>query len=362
MVINHTVDVNGANQAGVRWYELRKSGAATWQVYQQSTFAPDAHHRWMGSAAMNGQGEIGLGYSISSTSLYPSIRYTGRLPGDPLGQMTRGEGSIVNGGGYQTHTSGRWGDYSMLAVDPLDDCTFWFTSQYYQTTSSYGWQTRVGKFQLSTCTPMELPPSVIITSPPDGAVVSGLIYIYATAYDDQPVTQVEFFVDGASIGKDQNGSDGWSMPWDSSQYPNGSHAIRAVVTDSAGQTGSDTNTVTTSNTTQLQMHVGDLDGSSVKNGSSRWDATVTITVHDKFHNSVSGVKVTGSWSGSKSSVSCTTNSSGMCSVKKTRISNSTASIQFTVKSLSAASYTYTAAANHDPDGSSNGTLITVNKP
>jgi len=147
----------------------------------------------------------------------------------------------------------------MLAVDPLDDCTFWFTSQYYQTTSSYGWQTRVGKFQLSTCTPMELPPSVIITSPPDGAVVSGLIYIYATAYDDQPVTQVEFFIDGASIGEIKTGVMGGpcrGIP-PSTRTAHTPFRLSSPIAPADRQRHQHRHH---SNTTQLQMHVGDLDG------------------------------------------------------------------------------------------------------
>jgi hypothetical protein len=153
LVGNVTADADGVNHAGVRWFELRNAGGG-WGIYQQSTYAPDAEHRWMGSIAMNGSGQIALGYSVSSSTVYPSIRYTGRLPGDPLGQMTLGEGNIVAGAGSQTHYASRWGDYSMMAVDPADDCTFWYTQEYYQVTSNASWRTRIGSFQLSDdCTP-----------------------------------------------------------------------------------------------------------------------------------------------------------------------------------------------------------------
>jgi len=147
MVANHTVDVNDRkNHAGIRWYELRNSGSG-WSLYQQGTYAPDSDHRWMGSIAMNGNGDIGLGYSVSSRSTYPSIRFTGRKSGDPLGQMTVAEQTIIAGTGSQTQTS-RWGDYSDLVVDPVDDATFWYTQEYVQTTGAYNWWTRIGAFQL----------------------------------------------------------------------------------------------------------------------------------------------------------------------------------------------------------------------
>jgi hypothetical protein len=149
LVTNHTVDV-GSDHAGVRWYEPRNTGSG-WSINQQGTYAPDSDHRWMGSVAMNGAGDIGLGYSVASTTTYPSIRFTGRLNSDTLGQMTQGEGTIVNGSGSQSHSSGRWGDYSTMSVDPVDDCTFWYTQEYYSANSSAGWKTRIGSFKLVDC-------------------------------------------------------------------------------------------------------------------------------------------------------------------------------------------------------------------
>ncbi len=152
LVTNHTVDTDGTNRAGVRWYELRNTGAG-WSIHQQGTFAPDSLHRWMGSMAMNGQGDIALGYSVSSSAMYPAVRVTGRLAADPLGQMTQGESTIVAGGGSQTSTSSRWGDYSSMMVDPADDCTFWYTQEYYSATTSSSWRTRIGSFDLGSCGP-----------------------------------------------------------------------------------------------------------------------------------------------------------------------------------------------------------------
>ncbi len=151
MVTNHTVDANGADHAAPHWFELRNSGAG-WVLHQEGVYAPDATHRWMGSAAMDSTGNIALGYSASSTSVFPSVWYAGRLAGDPLGTLPQGEGSIVNGTGSQTDLSNsRWGDYSAMGVDPVDDCTFWYTQEYVQTTGTNTWKTRIGEFKFPNC-------------------------------------------------------------------------------------------------------------------------------------------------------------------------------------------------------------------
>jgi hypothetical protein len=148
LVVNHSV-VAGSS-VGVRWYELR-SPNTTPTVYQQGTYAPDGSYRWMGSAAMDHNGDIALGYSKSSSSQSPSINYTARLAGDALGQMTQGEGTLVNGGGSQTTTLSRWGDYTSLSIDPSDDCTFWYTGEYLASSGTFNWHTRLGSFKLSGC-------------------------------------------------------------------------------------------------------------------------------------------------------------------------------------------------------------------
>ncbi|MBP8252053.1 MAG: hypothetical protein KAX40_06780, partial [Herpetosiphon sp.] len=160
LVLNHSVDANGADQAGIRWYELRCSHScasiADWQIQQQSTFAPDADSRWMGSIGMDRVGNIALGYSVSSNTTFPSIRYAGRLANDPPNQLAQGEGEIVAGGGSQIVSFGRWGDYSTMTLDPLDDCTFWYTNEYMPTTSSNGWATKIASFKFPSCTPLAL--------------------------------------------------------------------------------------------------------------------------------------------------------------------------------------------------------------
>ncbi|MEA2576070.1 MAG: large repetitive protein [Chloroflexia bacterium] len=195
LVVNHTVNVvhNGTDTAGIRWYEFRDpNNALGATVFQQGTFSPpDGLHRWMGSAAMDGAGNIALGYSVSSSSVFPSIRYTGRLSTDPLGDLTQGEATLKQGSGSQTETiAGRWGDYSSLNVD-TDDCTFWYTQEYYAQTGLRNWRTRIGSFKMPNCvagsTPTAVPsstgtpptatrtPSPSATSCPNPQVVQGSI-------------------------------------------------------------------------------------------------------------------------------------------------------------------------------------------
>jgi hypothetical protein len=150
LVMNHTVNV-GADRAGIRWYELRRD-VDDWAIFQQGTYtADDDASRWMGSIAQDRDGNIALGFSVSGPSTFPSIRYVGRLSGDPPGAMTQSETSLIEGGGVQTFAGGRWGDYSAMAIDPVDDCSLWYTQEYYGSTSVANWQTRVGSFQFPSC-------------------------------------------------------------------------------------------------------------------------------------------------------------------------------------------------------------------
>jgi hypothetical protein len=164
MVTNESVDENGQDHAGIRWYEVRDPNGRPF-IYQQGTYAPDADHRWLGSVAQDRNGNMAVGYSVSSSTTSPSIRYAGRLTSDPLGQLGQGETTLIAGSGSQQSTSGRRGDYSDMTVDPTDDCTFWFTNEYYATTSGAGWQTRIGKFKFPSCGPTTPTPTVTGTPP-----------------------------------------------------------------------------------------------------------------------------------------------------------------------------------------------------
>ena len=134
---------------GIRWMEVRgMSGTPT--VYQQGTYAPDATYRWMPSLAVNKFGDMAVGYSASSSSMYPAIRYAGRLSTDALGTLGQTEQTMIAGTGAQSGGYNRWGDYASMSVDPVDDCTFWFTTEYYAATGN-NWQTRIGSFKFPNC-------------------------------------------------------------------------------------------------------------------------------------------------------------------------------------------------------------------
>jgi hypothetical protein len=147
LVVNHTVA--GGPLAGVRWYEIRSPGASPF-VFQQGTVVHPNINFWMGSIAMDKTGNIALGFSASSMNLDPSVELVGRVPNDPLGTM-EGPTVAVTGTGVQQASFHRWGDYSSMALDPKDDCTFWYTQEYYKTTGSFNWATRITAFKFNSC-------------------------------------------------------------------------------------------------------------------------------------------------------------------------------------------------------------------
>jgi len=154
LVTNQSVEAR-TGIAGVRWYEIRRTNGV-YSLYQQGTYSPDNVHRWMGSIAQDKKGNAAVGYSVvDGTSVFPGIRYAGRLAGDPLGQMSLGEGTIINGTGVQRTTNSRWGDYTSMNIDPVDDCTFWYVNEYYtaagSVSSTAGFQTRIASFKLPGC-------------------------------------------------------------------------------------------------------------------------------------------------------------------------------------------------------------------
>ena len=147
LVVNHSV--TAARRTGVRWYELRRSGGA-WSVFQQGTYSPDTNFRWMGSIAMDKAGNIAVGYSVSSKQINPSIRYAGRVPTDPLGTLET-EVAIKVGTGSQLSSLNRWGDYSSMSIDPIDDCTFFYTTEYLKNYGTFNWSTWIAKLKFPSC-------------------------------------------------------------------------------------------------------------------------------------------------------------------------------------------------------------------
>ena len=350
LVTNHTVDT-GADHAGVRWYELRKTGGA-WGVQQQGTFAPDSHHRWMGSAAMDSAGNLAIGYSVSSTTLLPSIRFTGRSATDALGQMTWAESDVFQGAGSQTHSSGRWGDYSMLAVDPAQPCRFWYTTQYYSSITSAAWRTRVGAFDAPSCgagdpTAPAAPSNLQATA----ASTSQINLTWA----DNSGNEDNFHVERCTGAGCTDFAPLITLGPNVTSYSNiglsaeTTYRYRVYASNAVGPSGfSNVADATTGAPPPAStLHVEDLAGSSQRVGGPNWQGTVTVFITSDTGAPVSGAMVTGNWSnGFTGGASCTTGSNGTCSVTTGNIHNRNSSVTFTVTNVTE-SLTYDASANKE---------------
>jgi hypothetical protein len=359
LVTNHTVNV-GSNRAGVRWYEIRNPHTSP-SIFQQGTFAPsDTLNRWMGSVAMDKDGNLGVGYSVSSSTTFPSIRFSGRLAGDPPGTLTVAESDLQTGSGSQTHTSGRWGDYSMLGVDPTDGCTFWYTTEYYASgATSAGWRTNVGSFKLGNCSGGGAPQP---PTAPDGltatAVSSSQINL---AWNDNSSDETSFAIERCSGAGCSNFAPLTTVGANVKTFSNTglaastSYTYRVkAVNGSLGSTYSNTATAVTQANQQTDtfVWVTALTGSAAPNGKNQWRATATITAGNST-GAKSGVTVTGSWS-TGGSGSCVTDSTGRCSITSNKLTN-VASTTFSVTNMTSAALTYKAANNV-------ASSIQINKP
>ncbi len=227
LVGNFTVDANGANRGGIRWFELRNNGGG-WALFQEGPYAPTNWDRWLGSIAMDNGGNIVMGFNRVASVQAPSLHYVGRRPGDPLNTLPYGGDSLVSGSGGG-NGSNRYGDYSTLTVDPVDDCTFWFTGMYNTGTN---WRTRIGSFSID-CSPANQNPTVVINSPNDGAVLSNLypINLSGTATDPEEGT-ISSRIEWTSASQ---GFLGTGANISVSLNPGG-HPITATVEDTEGGT------------------------------------------------------------------------------------------------------------------------------
>jgi len=151
--VNLDVTASGG-QIGVRWMEFATPqtvvNATDLTILQQGTYAPDGNWRWMGSVARDQSNDVLVGYSESSGDMYPSIFVAGRMPTDTLGTLEN-ELAVINGTGSQPDTSNRWGDYSAMRIDPVDNCTFWYTTEYYMVTQRFDWSTQIDSVKFANC-------------------------------------------------------------------------------------------------------------------------------------------------------------------------------------------------------------------
>ena len=286
----------------IRWAKINP---ATATIVDAGVYSSTGQHRFFGDLAVNHCDDMAVGYTKSSSSMWPSVFYTGRKAGDAPGTL-QAEAQLKAGElAYTAFDSvpRRWGDYTEMTIAP-DGTTFWYLGEYSKNTgtNSGRWGTWIGSFTFAD-------PATGAPTPPSPAT--------------------------------------------------------GTTTATPATTATPTSTPTPTATSQATgMHVGDLDGVSVlTNNNSRWKATVTITVHDASHGVVSGAKGNGNWSnGATGNASCTTNAAGQCTVIKTRLRLNVNSVRFNVTKVTKSGMTYSAASNHDPDSDSNGTYIIVNKP
>jgi hypothetical protein len=294
-----------------------KVNPATATIVDAGVYGSNGQYRFFGDLAVNACGDMALGYSKSSTSMWPSVWYTGRKATDAAGTL-QAEAELKAGEiAYTAFDSvpRRWGDYTEMTIDPAGT-TFWYLGEYSRsvgTSSSGRWGTWIGSFSYADCNPAG--PTATPTNTP-----------------------------GPS-----------PTPTDTPQ---------PTFTPTPTNTPPPTFTPTPTNTPAPNVaHISDLDGSKLYTATNRWRAIVTIKVVNGSNQPVSGATVSGVWSnGATGSGSCTTNTSGTCSINKNNIRRATLSVRYTVNNVTKSGWTYNAALNSDPDGDSNGTFITITRP
>ena len=226
--------VTAGSSTGIRWYEFRLSGGNP-TVFQQGTYAPDSTFRWMGSIAMDHVGNIALGYSQSSSTTHPSIRFTGRAPGDPAGTMTQAETTVFTGGGSQTGGLNRWGDYTSMQVDPSNDCTFWYTNEYIPANGSFNWNTRLASFQLPGCA---APANTVTVNNPGNQSTPRRTHVslQMTATDSQAGQSFTWSATNLPTGLSINSSTG--LISGTTSRHTGTFTVTVTATDTTGASGS----------------------------------------------------------------------------------------------------------------------------
>jgi len=341
MVANHSVEVS-TGVIGVRWYEFRNMGA-NWTLYQSGTYSPNSDDRWMGSIAINANSDIALGYSRSSSSLFPSIYMTGQTADQSgTGVMNVAETLLHAGGGSQSGAS-RWGDYSMMSVDPTDDTSFWYTTEYYASTASFDFNTRIVKFDLGGGGGGNIPPVASFTSTCTNLVCN--FTDTSTDADGTIASRAWTFGDGGTSTL-QNPSHTYATA--------GTFTVGLTVTDNAGGTGTTSQSVTVTSPGGGTMHIASITITAVKApGVSGRVSRATVKVVDNNGVNVGSATVSGEYYGlfAQTPAPVVTNSSGDAIFTSTTSSSGRNIInlsKFCVNTITHASLTYTPANNVDP--------------
>ena len=233
LVANHSV-VTGGGNVGVRWYEVR-SPNGTPTIYQQGTYAPDSDNRWMASIAQDQVGNIAVGYSVASSATLPSIRYTGWEVGNAPGTL-QPENVMIAGGGVQTSYN-RWGDYSAMRPDPVDGCTMWYTTEYYQTTQAGLWYTRIGSFKFPSCGgSVKTSTTTSLSSSLNPSTVGANVTLTATVSPASATGTVTFYDGSTVIGS--NAVSAGTATMSTTLLSRGSHSLTAAYSGDANYTAS----------------------------------------------------------------------------------------------------------------------------
>ena len=338
-------DVDGADTAAVRWFELRRPGG-TWAVHQEGVVGGgDSSHRSVTSVAMDGSGGIVLGYTLTSSTVYPSIRYAGRRAWDAPGTMAYVDIVAQAGTGSQSSYD-RWGDYSGIGVDPADDCTFWFTTEYMSGSSS---ATRVLSLRHDAAVHVDASPDAQTVVQPADAVYT--VQVDGTCALGAPVTMS---ATGLPSGTTATWSTNPVTPPGSTTLTIGNTGGAAPGTysiiltgTSGGASHSETVALTLEGGSSSKLHVNGL-ALSYTGTVAPFKLRSVITVHDQAHARAAGVTVYGTWTlpnGRPISRTAVTNLTGRATIP---VSGKAGTYQFCVTNLAKTGYTYDPAANEVP--------------
>jgi hypothetical protein len=243
VVMNFVVDISGSDsRAGIRWFELRQpSNGGDWSIYQEGTYVdPNGHSAFSGSIAMDKEGNIGLGYTIVSSTKYTSIRYTGRMAGDALGVMTMGEGVAADGDAKNNRSDGRYGDYAQLTVDPTDDLTFWHIGEYMQGASSEVRKSRVVAFRLGAGVPDNEAPTTPTNLAASNVAASSVTLSWTASTDNVNVAGYDIYNGSTLVASAAGSATSYTV---TGLNANTAYAFSIKAKDAAGNFSASSNTV-----------------------------------------------------------------------------------------------------------------------
>ena len=289
-VLNFAVDISGNDsKAGIRWYELRQSSdGQPWTIYQEGTYSQPNYSTFCGSISMDAQGNIGLAYTIVSSTVYTSLRYTGRQVSDPLGTMTIAEQNIVDGDAQNNRFDGRYGDYAQMTVDPVDDMTFWHIAEYMKGPGNQVRKSHVAAFKIEAGPPDTEVPSTPTNLSASNTTDTTTDLSWTASTDNVAVNGYDVYQDGNLIGTASGNS--YTVTGLTALT---SYDFYVVARDGAGNTSGNSNTVTV---TTLDVQISYCDSAST-NISDEFIGRVQLNTIDnasggQFYTDFTGISTT----------------------------------------------------------------------